>query len=115
MKGEKIKIVLADDNAKLRSNIRNFLERSPDIIIVSEASNGQEALSQIERLKPDILILDIHMPILDGLATMKMLQQLGFSVAVIVLSAINDPFIVAETIASARIVIFSKKKHRHTS
>ncbi len=98
MRGEKIKIVIADDNAKLRTNIRNFLERSPNMIIVGEAGNGQEALSLMKKLQPDILILDIHMPILDGLATMRMLRRQGSNAAVIVLTGIDDPYIVAETI-----------------
>ncbi len=93
-----IRIVIADDNAKLRSNITNFLERSPNIIVIGEASNGKEALALVERLKPDILILDIHMPVLDGLATVKMLRRQGSRVWVIILSGINDPYIVAETI-----------------
>ncbi len=53
----------------------------------------------MDRLKPDILILDMNMPILDGLATMKMLRQQGNRVAVIVLSGLSDTYIVAETIA----------------
>ncbi len=98
MKGEKTKIVIADDNAKLRSSIRKFLERSPNITVAGEASNGQEALALVERLKPDILVLDIHMPVLDGLAVMKMLRKRGCAAAMIVLSGVNDPFIVAEAL-----------------
>ncbi len=98
MKGEKIQVVVAEDNVKLRSSIRRFLERAADILVAGEADNGQDTLSLVERLKPDVLILDIRMPILDGLAVMKMLRQQASRASVIILSGINDPYIVAESI-----------------
>ncbi len=97
MKNEKIRVVIADDNAMLRSRIRNFLEKSPNIIVVGEAGNGQEVLDQVETHKPDILILDIQMPILDGLAAMRMLRHTGSRVTVIVLSGLDDPYYIAES------------------
>jgi two-component system invasion response regulator UvrY len=66
-----IKVLLADDHSLVRTGIKGILERSPDIRVVAEASDGQEALEQYKAVHPDVVILDISMPNMDGLETTK--------------------------------------------
>ncbi|HEY5571882.1 MAG TPA: response regulator, partial [Anaerolineales bacterium] len=62
-----IRVVLADDHSGVRVVIRAILENSAGIKVVGEASNGVEALKQVSLRKPDVLVLDMQMPVLDGL------------------------------------------------
>ena len=86
----KIRVVLADDHPRIRAAIRRFLEKSPDISVVGEASNGYEALELVENLSPDLLLLDMEMPLLDGLHVATRLQEIGSPVRILVLSAYDD-------------------------
>ncbi|MFN8557369.1 MAG: response regulator transcription factor [Dehalococcoidia bacterium] len=64
---EPIRVMLADDHAVLRAGLRALLNAEPDIEVVGEAGDGQEAVALAERLKPDIVVMDITMPRMDGL------------------------------------------------
>lgn len=64
---DKIRVMLADDHAILRSGLRALLNAEPDIEVVGEAADGQEAVALAERLRPDVVVMDIAMPRLDGL------------------------------------------------
>ncbi len=63
-----IKIIIADDHALLRQGIRNVLELEEDLIVIGEAGDGEQAVQQAAELVPDILLLDINMPKMNGLA-----------------------------------------------
>lgn len=72
-----VRILLADDHALVRDGLRMILEAQGDINIVGEAGNGREALAQAEKLKPDVIIMDIAMPELNGIeATRRICEQL---------------------------------------
>jgi DNA-binding NarL/FixJ family response regulator len=62
-----IRVVLADDQALLRAGFRALLDAEPDIEVVGESSNGEEALTLVRRLRPDVVLMDIRMPTMDGL------------------------------------------------
>ena len=81
------RVVIADDHPALRVGIRHILEKSDDIIVVGEACNGQEAIQLVEQLAPDVLLLDIQMPVMDGLQVLDALAQMHVHVLVLVLSA----------------------------
>ncbi len=66
-----IKVVLADDQPLVRGGFAALLEGIPDIEVAGEASNGEEALQIIERERPDVAVLDIRMPVMDGLTTTR--------------------------------------------
>ncbi len=74
---EMITIVLADDHVLLRSGLKLLLEREPSFKVVGEASDGEEVLRVLEQKNPDILILDISMPKLDGIECIKGIQEPG--------------------------------------
>jgi DNA-binding NarL/FixJ family response regulator len=83
-------VVLADDHARVRAGIRNLLENTPDIVVIGEAENGIEAISLVEELSPDILVVDMEMPYLNGDEVATRLRERGSHVRILALSAHND-------------------------
>ncbi len=91
-----IKVVIADDSLSIRKGVRLILEHTPGFSVVGEASDGQEAIDLIEKLFPDVLILDISMPVMDGITAMIALRQRGSKVPILILSAHDDWYSVLE-------------------
>lgn len=85
--GQPIRVALADDSAFVRRAFRRILAREPDLEVVGEAEDGQAALELCRRLVPDVLLLDLGMPVLDGISTLKQLRRQLPSIAVVVVSA----------------------------
>lgn len=67
MAGEPIRIIIADDHTIVRSGIRLLLENEPDIEVVGEALDGAQAVELVSRLQPDVVLMDVTMPVMDGL------------------------------------------------
>ncbi len=84
---KKIRVLIADDNPGVRTGIRRLLERSSQIEVVGEVADGYEALEFIKNHHPDILLLDMEMPNLNGLGVLQKLQDIPDPVRVLVLSA----------------------------
>ena len=70
-----IRVLLADDQPLVRAGVRALLERDGDIGVVSEASDGREALAELDRFRPDVLLLDLQMPAVDGLGVLRELER----------------------------------------
>jgi DNA-binding NarL/FixJ family response regulator len=68
-----IRVLIADDQAMVRTGFRFFLDAQPDITVVAEAADGEETVALARRLRPDVCLLDIRMPKLDGLAATRLL------------------------------------------
>src|SRR3954451_23764055 len=85
-----IRIVLADDHPIVRDGLKKLLVLEEDIAVVGEASDGREGLDVIEQTHPDVLILDLRMPNMDGLAALDAIQKLDPKPRVIVLTASED-------------------------
>jgi DNA-binding NarL/FixJ family response regulator len=81
-----IRAILADDHAVVREGLRMLLEAEMDIEVVGEAENGRDALRQTKRLKPDVVILDVAMPELNGIEACEQIRAFDPSIRVIVLS-----------------------------
>ncbi len=86
----KIRVVIADDHAILREGIRALLAASDDIEVVGEAADGKEALEKVERLDPDVLLMDIAMPGLGGIEASLELKKLGRRAKILILSQYED-------------------------
>jgi DNA-binding NarL/FixJ family response regulator len=84
------RIVLADDHTIMRDGLRLVLERQPGMSVVGEACNGREALDVVERTLPDIVIMDIAMPLLNGIEAAKRITSEFPSVTVLFLSMHSD-------------------------
>jgi DNA-binding NarL/FixJ family response regulator len=82
----KIKILLADDHTILRQGIRALLEAESDIEVIEEAENGRDAVKKAMRLRPDIVIMDISMPILNGLDATRLIRKRVPTTRVLILS-----------------------------
>ena len=85
-----IRIVLADDHPIVRDGLRKLLTLEDDIQVVGEASDGREVISVVQETQPDVVILDLRMPHMDGLAALQALQGLERKCRVIVLTASED-------------------------
>jgi DNA-binding NarL/FixJ family response regulator len=81
-----IRVVLADDHAVVRAGLKAVLNSAKDIEVVAEARNGVEAVSYADRFKPDVLVMDLSMPELDGTAATKQIVEKGLSTKVLVLT-----------------------------
>jgi len=99
---EKIRILIADDHALVREGTRQRLEREEDFEVVGEAADGEEAVKLTKQLKPNVAIIDIAMPNLNGIEATKRIKESQPSTAVLVLSAYdNDQYIYAVLEAGA--------------
>jgi DNA-binding NarL/FixJ family response regulator len=85
-----IRVFLADDQALFREALRTLLSVQPDIEIVGEASNGEEAVRRALELKPDVILMDLQMPVLDGVAATRQLHNKDASIHIIVLTTFDD-------------------------
>jgi len=83
---DKARILLADDHKMFRQGLRELIERKTGFEVVGEASSGREVLAQVEALRPDIVLLDIQMPELDGVAVARQLARTHPEVKIVILT-----------------------------
>ena len=96
-----IRVVVADDQEMVRTGFRMILAAEPDIDVVADARNGQEAVESARRLRPDIVLMDIRMPVLDGLAaTAAVLRDPACQTRVLILTTFDDDEYVYEALAT---------------
>ncbi|MGC5009470.1 response regulator [Streptosporangium sp. DT93] len=93
-----IRVLIADDHPVVRQGLRTFLDLQDDLEVVGEAADGAEAVALVESLAPDVLLLDLKMPVLDGLGALLSLAARGLSPRVLVLTSVGDPGGVAPAI-----------------
>ncbi|MCG8350045.1 MAG: response regulator transcription factor [Chloroflexales bacterium] len=85
-----IRIILADDHALVLEGLRSLLEAEEDMEVVATAHNGAEVLVAVRSLHPDVVVLDLQMPTMDGLTCLEHIRAEGLQTKVLVLSAFND-------------------------
>ena len=85
-----LRIVVADDQASVREGLVVLLDLLPDIEVVGSAANGEQALQVVGQTRPDAILLDLHMPVLDGIETTRRLTGEHPDVAVVVLTTFAD-------------------------
>jgi NarL family two-component system response regulator LiaR len=92
----KTKVVLAEDHIVVREGTRELIQRQPDMEVVGEASDGEEAVALTAKLRPNVVIMDVAMPKLNGIEATRQIKQLNPAVAVLVLTAYsNEEYIFA--------------------
>jgi DNA-binding NarL/FixJ family response regulator len=84
------RVVVVDDSEGFRSLLQWFLGSLPEVEIVAEARDGLDALEQVARTKPDVVLMDVCMPNLDGLQTTRKLRKVGESARIVLLTAYGD-------------------------
>jgi DNA-binding NarL/FixJ family response regulator len=85
-----IRVVVADDQAMVRAGLRMVLEAEPDIRVVGEAADGLDAVAVARACAPDVVLMDIRMPRLDGIAAAQRLDELGLVARVLMLTTFNE-------------------------
>jgi NarL family two-component system response regulator LiaR len=85
-----IRVVIADDHAVVRQGLRTYLDLQGDIEVVAEAGDGEAAVRAVEREAPDVLLLDLAMPVLDGLGALRRLRERAPGVRVLVLTSFGE-------------------------
>ena len=86
----KIKILLVDDQMLVREGIKSLLKLSDEVEVVEEASDGSEVLEKIQNAQPDVILLDISMPQVDGIKTLRLLRERGIITPCIILTTFDD-------------------------
>ena len=94
-----IKVLLVDDQSIVREGLASLLETKPDIEVIGEAENGKVAVMRSLELKPDVVLMDIRMPIMDGVAAIKALSQQAPQIKVLVLTTFDDDEYVTQAMA----------------
>ena len=85
-----IKVAIADDHALFRAGVKTALSAKKDVELIAEADNGMQLLNLLRHIEPDIILLDIQMPIMDGIQTLPQIRKLRPEAKVIILSMHND-------------------------
>jgi NarL family two-component system response regulator LiaR len=93
--GARIRVLLVDDHTVVRQGLRLLLEAAPDVEVVGEAADGAAALREAAAVRPDVILLDLLMPGLDGIETLRRLRAAGLPGEVLVLTASLDDHLVA--------------------
>lgn len=95
-----IHVLIAEDHLMVRAGIRALLEKAGDIHVVGEASNGQEAVELVEKHTPDVLIMDIMMPRLNGIQAAENIRKLKLSTRILLLSMYSDEGLIYQALQS---------------
>jgi DNA-binding NarL/FixJ family response regulator len=85
-----IKVAIADDHALFRAGVKTALSAKKDVELIAEADNGMQLLNLLKHIEPDVILLDIQMPIMDGISTLPEIRKINPHVKVIILSMHND-------------------------
>ncbi|MFA5974564.1 MAG: response regulator transcription factor [Elusimicrobiota bacterium] len=105
----KVRLLLADEHALFRAGLKDLLNGASRFVIVGEASSGPEALEMVEKSKPDVVLLDIGLPGMDGIACTRQIKQKHPGVMVLVLSTYDDELHVMEALEAGANGYLSKR------
>lgn len=97
MKSKTIRVMLVDDHILIREGIKQILELEKDIEVVGQAGDGEEAFKKADELKPDVILLDINMPKVNGIETLRRFKDLGIESKIIMLTIHEDREYIRET------------------
>ncbi len=109
-----IRVILADDEAAVRRGLKMRLKLIPDMQVVGEASNGEEATRLAQELKPDVVVMDVSMPRLDGIQATEALRKLVPSTAVVILTLHADKATQARAEAAGAVAFLAKGGNKQT-
>jgi two-component system nitrate/nitrite response regulator NarL len=111
---ERVRVLVADDHPLYRESVVRAVRDRPDFELVGEASGGREALDEIRRLAPDVAVLDLKMPELDGLQILNAVRRESLPTRVVLLSAFLEGAVVYQAVAGGAAAYLSKDAERTT-
>ncbi len=119
----KIKVLIADDYCDFRKVVHDFLDRLPNVSVVGEAVNGDDAIKKVEKLFPDVVLMDISMPLMNGIEATRLIKQKWPDTKVLIATSFDDPlcrmeahdakadgFILKESLKTSLEAMFGGKK-----
>lgn len=98
------RILIVDDNEHIRKSARSFLESHPDFEICGEAVDGREAIEKAKQLQPDLIVLDLSMPVMDGMEAAREIRKAMPKVPIILFTLYDDGEVTAETAGVSAVV-----------
>lgn len=101
--GDAIRVLVVDDHPVVRQGLRVFLDLQDDLEVVGEAGDGAEAVEQVAELLPDVVLLDLKMPGVDGVETLRMLRERDVRAKVLVVTSFTDPAAVVPAIRAGAV------------
>ena len=110
---KKITVLLAEDHVVVREGFRNMLKLEADLQVVGEAQDGRQAVALAKKLKPDVVLMDIAMPHLNGLEATRQILKANPAVKILILSAHNDDAYVDTAIAAGAVGFLLKQASSH--
>ena len=96
-----VSVLIVDDQALVLAGFRMILDAESDIVVVGEAQNGEEAVGQVRRTRPDVVLMDVRMPVMDGIeATRRVLEDTAASTRVLVLTTFDEDDYIRDALAA---------------
>lgn len=95
-----MKVLIVDDDALIRDGLKVLLELEEDFEVVGTASNGQEAYEQCQKLRPDLVLMDIRMPVMDGVLSTKKIKSLAPDIKIVILTTFKDDEYIKDAVQS---------------
>jgi two-component system, NarL family, response regulator LiaR len=100
---DKIRVMLVDDHAVVRSGLSAFLSVNPDLELVGEAENGQQAVARAGLLQPDVILMDIMMPVMDGIAATQAIKRQSPKIQIIALTSFQEDELVQNALRAGAV------------
>jgi len=107
---QRIRVLLVDDHTMFRQGLRTLLQSYPDIEVVDEASDGAEAVSKVSAAQPAVVVMDISMPRMDGVAATRLLKSQHSQVTVLGLSVTGQGYQVDAMLKAGAIKVLTKER-----
>ena len=111
---ETIRLLVADDHLIVREGLRLILETAEDMELVGEASNGREAVDLAERLHPQVILMDLRMPVLDGMGAIELLRRELPQIAIVILTNFNEDELMVKGLSAGANGFLLKDTDRET-
>lgn len=100
MKNKKINVLICDDHSVFREGVRSILSAEPDMVVVGQASNGAEGVKKTRELSPDVVLMDIAMPVMRGFDATRRIVKLDPQIRVLMLTVYDDEDLVARCLSA---------------